>query len=149
MRDEKGRIMPGFSGNPAGRPKKGQALTDKLEAYGQLEAEEWSKILGYPVTIEEAIQLKILKELADPGTPINPKLLDIYLNRRYGTVIQQNQSVRVNVPANSEEYKEFLEWKKVKVLNSGLGNDTPGNSGIREDDYKPSNADTKPATGLE
>nr|BDD44980.1 hypothetical protein 2 [Spirochaetaceae bacterium] len=55
-RDENGRFIPGSSGNPKGRPKKGQALTEILEKHAKKRDVEWK---GKNISRKEALAQKL------------------------------------------------------------------------------------------
>ena len=74
-RDEKGRFVPGSVANPAGRPKKGQALTDLLRLAaehpidGKSKAERLTDILWAKALDGDMAAIKYLYDRID-GQPI-------------------------------------------------------------------------------
>lgn len=55
-RDENGRFKPGQSGNPKGRPRKGQALTEILEKHARKRDVDFK---GKRLTRQEALSQKL------------------------------------------------------------------------------------------
>lgn len=94
LRDDRGRIMPGSKAlNATGRPSAIAMLGNTLDKFGIRQNDFWSEKLGYPVTDEEAILLNLYDQLSNHK--IDPKLLAIYLNLKYGFIA--NQSVKTNI----------------------------------------------------
>jgi hypothetical protein len=104
-RNKKGQFI---AGNQA-RLGKTKTLVEKLEYFGETLCEEYSRILGYPVTRDEAIFIRLQMELSDPTIPMNSKLLQIYLDRRYGKVTQSLEINKTTVTVDDAKIQQSIE----------------------------------------
>jgi len=100
-RDEKGRWLPGHSGNPRGRPRKGRALSEHLRA---VLGEEVEAPDGRRVT-RARLLAEVLVSAALGGDVRAARLLLEHLEGRPGLKVFEAEAevVRVLLPAPTKE----------------------------------------------
>lgn len=79
-RDENGRLLPGHTANPNGRPKKGQALTDLMREMMEEQPE-----------IKKAIMARLMKGAAEGDIAFIREVLD----RIEGKPLQKNENTTI------------------------------------------------------
>ena len=96
-RNEKGQFVPGTSGNPKGRPKKGQALTEILEKHSKKRDVEFK---GKRISRKDALSQKLwamalagdivaIRYIFDriDGKPVAPVDLDLDIESTSGVLV--------------------------------------------------------------
>jgi hypothetical protein len=95
-RDANGHYLPGQSGNPYGRPRKGQTITDAIR-----------EAMDNDLDVKGAVVAKIIN-MAREGDIGAIKLLMSYLEGAPMQKIQSDQNVKLSAPLTDEQLSRIL-----------------------------------------
>ena len=109
MPSEDTYFKPGQSGNPAGRPKKGDTWADMLEEVSEREEVVIDKKTGKRITYKEAVAIRAFQEAAKG----NSLMFNAIMNRMSGypkhRVEQYNLTYNMDIELSDDEERQFKE----------------------------------------
>lgn len=109
MPDYSTRFKPGQSGNPKGRPKKGDTWADILEEVSMREEVILDKKTGKVITYKEAVAIKAFQEAAKG----NVYMVNTIMNRMSGypkhRVEQFSLTQNLDIELSEEEEQRFKD----------------------------------------